>query len=178
MAPQIRALPESGAGQDLDLLFTATPSGAAGKIFLESGNPELRGIDLSADYRLPEDLYSQAYGENLSDPGGQAKAVYGLTEWVRKDLPGARMVANPGCYPEASLLALAPAVREGLVADDIIIDAKSGISGAGRGGQSTNSEVGAAERDEDVVGGDDAGSGGKLVQRRANRRAVDQQRGS
>ncbi|MCH8815804.1 MAG: N-acetyl-gamma-glutamyl-phosphate reductase, partial [Chloroflexi bacterium] len=78
-------------------------------------------------------------------------AIYGLPEIHREAIKATKLVANPGCYPAAALLALAPAVREGLVADDIIIDAKSGISGAGRGGQSTNIMDQYSEANENVV---------------------------
>ena len=75
--------------------------------------------------------YQRWYGYTHPAPELLREAVYGLTELTRAKLRGARLVSNPGCYPTASLLALAPAVRAGLIGDDVIIDAKSGVSGAG-----------------------------------------------
>lgn len=94
----------------------------------------VRVIDLSADYRLTDpNAYADWYGHEHTDPSGLAEAVYGLPELFRREIPPARLIANPGCYTSTSILALAP-----LIADDsieptgIIIDAKSGVSGAGR----------------------------------------------
>lgn len=100
-----------------------------------AGLPErVRIIDLSADFRLRDPaVYARWYGREHAAPALQAGAVYGLTEWARPALAGARLAACPGCYPTAALLALLPAVRGGAVAlDSIVIDAKSGVSGAGR----------------------------------------------
>jgi N-acetyl-gamma-glutamyl-phosphate reductase len=104
-----------------------------------------------------------------------AKAVYGLPEIHRDAIKGATLVANPGCYPEAALLALAPAVREGLVADDVIVDAKSGISGAGRGGLATSVMDHFAEANENVVayGLDGHGHGLEIAQELAELRKAD-----
>lgn len=93
----------------------------------------MRVIDLSADFRLSQlSVYERWYGPH---PRAELlpKAVYGLTELHRQKIASAEIVANPGCYPTASLLALAPLARAGLIAD-VVIDAKQGISGAGRGG--------------------------------------------
>ena len=90
-------------------------------------------VDLSADFRLHDlDTYERWYGEHGA-PELLGEAVYGLTELHRERSRGAELVANPGCYPTASLLALAPLAEEGLI-EDVVIDAKSGVSGAGRGG--------------------------------------------
>src|SRR5439155_1351564 len=91
----------------------------------------IRVIDLSADFRLASlDIYEQWYGEHPR-PDLLGEAVYGLTELHRERITGAGIVANPGCYPTASLLGLAPLARAGLIAD-VVIDAKQGVSGAGR----------------------------------------------
>jgi N-acetyl-gamma-glutamyl-phosphate reductase len=88
-------------------------------------------VDLSADFRLRDrEVYERWYGEHGA-PDLFGDAVYGLTELHRDDVAGAELVANPGCYPTATLLALAPLARAGLIAD-VVVDAKSGVSGAGR----------------------------------------------
>jgi N-acetyl-gamma-glutamyl-phosphate reductase len=90
-------------------------------------------VDLSADFRLRDPyVYRQWYGE-LAAPGLLADAVYGLPELYREQIREAELIANPGCYPTASVLALAPLAAAGLI-EDVVIDAKSGVSGAGRGG--------------------------------------------
>ncbi len=116
-----------------DVVFTALPhakSAEAGKALLEAG---LRVVDLSADFRLRDPaVYEAWYGEH---PAKElcAQAVYGLPELHREKLRGAHLIAAPGCYPTSAILALAPLLRGGLVrAEGIVIDAKSGVSGAGR----------------------------------------------
>jgi N-acetyl-gamma-glutamyl-phosphate reductase len=96
-------------------------------------NKGMRVIDLSADFRLDEEsLYPEWYGFSHPAPKLIREKVYGLPELYREDIARAHLVANPGCYPTATLLALAPALREGLIEPDIVVDAKSGLSGAGR----------------------------------------------
>ena len=99
-----------------------------------------RVIDLSADFRLDStDTYAEWYGHEHYAPDLQPEAVYGLTETARDSLPDARLVACPGCYPTVSILALAPLLAAGKIApEDIIIDAKSGITGAGRSAKQAN----------------------------------------
>jgi len=94
----------------------------------------VRVIDLSADYRLTDpQVYADWYGHTHTDPSGLSEAVYGLPELYRAAVPPARLVANPGCYTSASILALAPLIAEDKVErTGIVIDAKSGVSGAGR----------------------------------------------
>ncbi|MBE3069898.1 MAG: N-acetyl-gamma-glutamyl-phosphate reductase [Planctomycetes bacterium] len=116
-----------------DVVFLALPHTASMTYvgpLLEAGT---RVIDFSADYRLKTPgLYEKAYGHKPDEPN-LAHAVYGLPELWREAIPPARLIANPGCYPTSAILGLAPLVREGLVApSDIIIDSKSGVSGAGR----------------------------------------------
>jgi N-acetyl-gamma-glutamyl-phosphate reductase len=91
-------------------------------------------IDVSADFRLKNSSeYKEWYGIDHPCPEYLDEAVYGLTELNRNMVSSARLVANPGCYPTASILALAPAIQAGIVKPDIVVDAKSGVSGAGRG---------------------------------------------
>jgi N-acetyl-gamma-glutamyl-phosphate reductase len=94
----------------------------------------VRVIDLSADYRLRDpNVYAQWYGHAHEDLAHLAQAVYGLPELYGDELPGARIVANPGCYPQPAILGLAPLISGRHIAlDSIIIDSKSGVSGAGR----------------------------------------------
>jgi N-acetyl-gamma-glutamyl-phosphate reductase len=139
--PHLRGVPERvfqpmepGTGEAADVVFMATPHGVALSLvpaFLETG---CRVIDVSADFRLKDpQTYREWYQKEHTAPGLLEEAVYGLTEIYRQRLPGARIVANPGCYPTASILALAPLLREGLAdLDSLVIDAKSGVSGAGR----------------------------------------------
>ena len=119
----------------LDLVFCALPHGESQKFV-----PELRGrvgriVDLAADFRLKDaSLYPQWYGEEHAAPDLLDGAAYGLPELFRDELPGATLVAAAGCYPTAAGLALAPLLRRGLVeAHGIVVDAASGVSGAGRG---------------------------------------------
>ncbi|WP_026380075.1 N-acetyl-gamma-glutamyl-phosphate reductase [Afifella pfennigii] len=121
----------------LDAVFCGLPHGTTQEItaaVLEA-NPEARIIDMSADFRLRERAtYAEWYGHEHRAPALQEEAVYGLTEHYRAEIRDARLIACPGCYPTAALLALLPLVRAGLVvAEDILIDAKSGVTGAGRG---------------------------------------------
>ena len=94
----------------------------------------VRVIDLSADYRLNDaQVYADWYGHAHNDPEGLKDAIYGLPEIYRESIPAAKLIANPGCYTSTSILALAPLIERGLVnPSGIIIDAKSGVSGAGR----------------------------------------------
>lgn len=116
-----------------DIVFIAAPSGVSSKLvpaFVETG---IQIVDLSGDLRLPGDVYRKWYKhEPVSDEIFE-KAVYGLPEWNKQNIVSARVLSNPGCYPTATLLGLAPAVKEGIINPDmIIVDAKSGASGAGR----------------------------------------------
>lgn len=116
-----------------DLVFCALPHGTTQEVV--AGLPErLRVIDLSADFRLSDiATYAEWYGHEHRAPQLQAQAVYGLTELVRPRLADTRLVANPGCYPTASQLPLIPLLEQRAIEPDgIIIDAKSGVSGAGR----------------------------------------------
>ncbi|WP_324715690.1 N-acetyl-gamma-glutamyl-phosphate reductase [Carboxydochorda subterranea] len=125
--------PAALAGQ-ADVVFFATPAGVAAEqapLFLESGAAV---VDLSADFRFrDEETYRRVYGKSHPHPEWLASSVYGIPELFRDELAHARLVGNPGCYPTAALLALAPLAREALLDPDapIVVSATSGISGAG-----------------------------------------------
>lgn len=113
---------------DVDVAFICTPHGEAARVARRLLDDGVKVIDLSADFRLSADLCAEWYGEH---PYPQMlPAVYGLTELHRDEVAGADLVANPGCYPTAALLALAPLHEYGLT--DVVVDAKSGVSGAGK----------------------------------------------
>jgi N-acetyl-gamma-glutamyl-phosphate reductase len=115
----------------IDAAVVAYPHAAAAPTVALLRERGARVVDLSADFRLRSlATYERTYGEHPR-PELLGEAVYGLTELYRERIAGAGIVANPGCYPTASLLALAPLARAGLIAD-VVIDAKQGISGAGR----------------------------------------------
>lgn len=117
----------------IDLVFCCLPHGTTQPI-IAALPKNIRIIDLSADFRLHDVLtYNEWYGHPHKAPELQRQAVYGLTEHYREAVSYARLVANPGCYPTASLLPLLPLIKQGLISlNDIVIDAKSGVSGAGR----------------------------------------------
>jgi N-acetyl-gamma-glutamyl-phosphate reductase len=118
------------------------PNGHAGSIaprIVEAGR---RTIDLSGDFRLPADRYPEWYGFEHPAPAWLDKAVYGLPEWFSEQILDAELVANPGCYTTTAILGLAPLLKEGLITDDaIMVDGKSGLSGAGRGASEKTSYV-------------------------------------
>ncbi|HZG71457.1 MAG TPA: N-acetyl-gamma-glutamyl-phosphate reductase, partial [Chondromyces sp.] len=118
-----------------DVVFLAVPSGASAKLVPDLLKSNTKVVDLSGDLRLknPED-YKNWYKKDPAEEDFLHQAVYGLTEWNREAVQQAELLSNPGCYPTATLLGLAPLVQEGLIdVNQIIIDAKSGLSGAGRG---------------------------------------------
>jgi N-acetyl-gamma-glutamyl-phosphate reductase len=121
----------------LDAVYCGLPHGTTQEIIAAvlAANPAIKILDMSADFRLRDmEVYAQWYGHAHRAPQLQGEAVYGLTELYRDQIRGARLVACPGCYPTAVLLALVPIARAGLIdAGDIVIDAKSGVTGAGRG---------------------------------------------
>ena len=128
----------NGAGwqemaRDSDVVFLALPHGAAMEavpVLLEAG---ARVVDLGADFRLKDPaVYARWYGSDHVAAEFLGEAVYGLPEVNREALRGARLVANPGCYPTAAALALLPLLASGRVHGPVIVDAKSGVSGAGR----------------------------------------------
>ena len=121
-------------GDSVDVAFSALPQVASAEAVAPLVRGGLKVIDISADFRLKSaEEYRQWYGAEHPAPDLLEESVYGLTELYRPDLHSARLVANPGCYPTSAILALAPVVKEGLIQPDIIVDSKSGVSGAGRG---------------------------------------------
>ena len=127
-------LPVEAELGEVDLIFSALPHKASAEVlapYLQNG---VKVVDISADFRLKDvDEYQSWYEVVHPCPQYLETAVYGLTELHRPQVTQTKLVANPGCYPTAALLALAPAWRAGLISSDIIVDAKSGVSGAGRG---------------------------------------------
>jgi N-acetyl-gamma-glutamyl-phosphate reductase len=117
---------------DIDAAIVAYPHGAAAELVVALVERGVRVVDLSADFRLRDSAVYEEWYRPHPRPELIAEAVYGLPEHYRDDITGARIVANPGCYPTAAVLGLAPLARAGLIAD-VVIDAKSGVSGAGRG---------------------------------------------
>jgi N-acetyl-gamma-glutamyl-phosphate reductase len=117
----------------VDLVFSSLPQVASAEACVPLVRSGIKVIDISADFRLHSAaLYQQWYKTEHPAPDLLETSVYGLSELDRDGVRSATLIANPGCYPEAALLALAPVVRAGLIEPDIIIDAKSGVSGAGR----------------------------------------------
>ncbi len=124
--------PELAAG--VDFAFSALPHAASAEACAPLVRAGVPVVDISADFRLHDAaVYSEWYGGEHPAPDLLTEAVYGLPEIYREAIKGAKLVANPGCYPASAILALAPAVKAGIIGPDIIIDSKSGVSGAGRG---------------------------------------------
>lgn len=119
----------------VDVIFTATPQGLCASLLTEEILQKTKVIDLSADYRIKEvSTYEKWYQIPHKSPQFIKEAVYGLCEINREEIKKARLIANPGCYPTCSTLSIYPLIKEGLLEENsIIIDAKSGTSGAGRG---------------------------------------------
>ena len=123
-----------------DVIFTATPQGFCASVMTEDLLKKVKVVDLSADFRLKDvSVYEQWYKIQHKSPQFLPEAVYGLCEINRESVKTARLVANPGCYTTCSILTIYPLVKEGLIdPNTIIIDAKSGTSGAGRGAKVAN----------------------------------------
>ncbi len=133
---------------EVDIAFSAMPHKESAEEIIPLVRQGIKVIDISADFRLKEaEKYPEWYGFTHPAPELLEQAVYGLPELYRSSVAGAQLVANPGCYPTSAILALAPAAREGLIEPGIIIDSKSGVSGAGRT-LSLNTHY--AEANEDV----------------------------
>lgn len=118
---------------EVEVVFAALPHAVAAKLLLPFIDRGLPVIDLSADFRLKDvSVYESWYNTAHPRPELLQEAVYGLPELHREEIVGCRLLANPGCYPTSAILALAPAVKAGLIEGDIVVDSKSGASGAGR----------------------------------------------
>ena len=125
---------ESDITKSVDVVFSALPhkaSAEACQYYYEQG---IKVVDISADFRLKDlSIYESWYEVAHPCPQHIEDAVYGLPELHKSEIINADLVANPGCYPTSAILALAPAIKAGIIEDDIIVDSKSGVSGAGRG---------------------------------------------
>lgn len=136
----------------VDVAFSALPTAASAEAlapFIDAGVPV---VDIAADLRIKDvAAFESAYGKTHPAPHLIEKAVYGLTEVKREAIKKTKVVANPGCYPTSVLLALIPAVAEGLVKEGMIADSKTGISGAGRGGLSASLIDHFCEANENLV---------------------------
>ncbi len=126
--------------QQVDVIFTATPQGFCASVMNDEILANTKIVDLSADYRIKDvNVYEKWYGIEHKSPQYIEEAVYGLCEINREDVKKARLVANPGCYTTCSILTAYPLVKEGLIdTATLIVDAKSGTSGAGRGAKLPN----------------------------------------
>ncbi len=130
----------SELADQVDVIFTATPQGYLASVLTEDILNRVKIVDLSADYRIKDvAVYEKWYQIEHKSPQLIQEAVYGLCEINREKVKVARLVANPGCYTTCSILTAYPLVKEGLIdTDTLIIDAKSGTSGAGRGAKVPN----------------------------------------
>jgi len=117
-----------------ECVFSCLPHGASASVVSVLVDAGRRVVDFSADYRLNDaEVYAQWYGQKHADPARVGKVVYGLPELFREQISPAQLVANPGCYPTSAILALAPLLKAGVIDPrTIIVDSKSGVSGAGR----------------------------------------------
>ncbi|MFD6506678.1 MULTISPECIES: N-acetyl-gamma-glutamyl-phosphate reductase [unclassified Bacillus (in: firmicutes)] len=117
-----------------EIVFLATPAGVSAELTPKLLAVGLKVIDLSGDFRMKDpSTYEQWYKRAAAKEEVLRKAVYGLSEWKRSEIQNANLIANPGCFATAALLAILPLVRSGMIEEDsIIIDAKSGVSGAGK----------------------------------------------
>ncbi len=124
----------------VDVIFTATPQGLCAGLVNDEILSKVKIIDLSADFRLKDvAIYEKWYGIEHKSPQYIKEAVYGLCEINRDSIKNARIVANPGCYTTCSILTAYPLVKEGLIdPNSLIVDALSGVSGAGRGAKTAN----------------------------------------
>ena len=134
---------------NVDFAFSALPHKASAVAVAQAMGRGIKVVDISADFRFRDSaMYGKWYGFEHPAPDLLNEAVYGLPELHRSEIASTRLVANPGCYPTSAVLALAPAVKAGLVGPDIIVDSKSGISGSGR---TTSLTTHFAEADESVA---------------------------
>ena len=118
---------------EVDFAFSAMPHKESAIEIIPLVNSGIKVVDISADFRLNDaSAYPEWYGFTHPAPELLEKAVFGLPELHRSRIASAQLVANPGCYPTGAILALAPAVKAGIIGTDIIVDSKSGVSGAGR----------------------------------------------
>lgn len=125
--------------EEVEAVFFAAPPGVSSQWAPRLAEEGLICIDLAGDFRLDASAYEEWYGKKAAPATWLKQAVYGLSEWKAEEIAQAHLVANPGCYPTAALLLLLPLLKEGVTeAGSLVIDAKSGVSGAGRGFKQTN----------------------------------------
>ncbi len=120
---------------DLDVLFCALPAGESSRIVKQLAKPRPMIIDLGPDYRFkdPEE-FRRIYRMDHGDPESLSESTYGLVEWNRTEIRKSRVIGSPGCFPTGALLAILPFAKEGIMGEGpVIVDGKSGVSGAGRG---------------------------------------------
>ena len=131
---QMQDLSPAEVAARAECVFSCLPHGVSASLIPALLDAGCRVVDFSADYRLGDgDVFAEWYGQRHPDPGRLGKVPYGLPELFRDQIRGAQLVANPGCYPTTAILALAPLLKSGLIQPKgIIIDSKSGVSGAGR----------------------------------------------
>lgn len=131
---RLEALTPAEIAERADYAFACLPHAASAAMIAQLLDAGLKVVDLSADYRLTSrEVYEQWYNVTHPDPDRIGKVAYGLPELYRSRIRESELVANPGCYPTSAILALAPLLKAGLVSsDNIIVDSKSGVSGAGR----------------------------------------------
>ncbi|HCG91248.1 MAG TPA: N-acetyl-gamma-glutamyl-phosphate reductase [Dehalococcoidia bacterium] len=119
---------------DVDIVFSALPHKASAEALLPYIDSGLKVIDISADFRLKDpEVYKQWYQTVHPKPELLKDAVYGLPELHRAKIIDCNIIANPGCYPTSAIIGLAPAINSNMIKNDVIVDSKSGVSGAGRG---------------------------------------------
>jgi N-acetyl-gamma-glutamyl-phosphate reductase len=134
LAPLDLTLHDGEPEPGIDVAFLALPAGRSAELATRLADGGTTVVDFGADLRLSDPAaYPRWYGFDHPRPDALAGAVYGIPELVRDRLRGARLIANPGCYPTAALLALSPFASAGLLRGHVTVDAKSGVSGAGRG---------------------------------------------
>ena len=119
--------------KSVDFVFSALPHAASAEALREAVSSGIKGVDISADFRIRDlNTYSEWYDVDHPCPELMESSVYGLPELHRSEIKDCQIAANPGCYPTASILGLAPALEAGIIEPEVIVDAKSGVSGAGR----------------------------------------------
>ena len=129
---ELKPLKPKSIPKNIDVIFAALPHGTSAAVIKELYDRDVKIIDLGADFRISNKNYKKWYGQHPC-PELIKKAVYGITELNREKIKKAKLIANPGCYPTSSILGLAPLVKNKLADESsIIVDSKSGVSGAGR----------------------------------------------
>jgi len=132
---ELQELDSSAIAKNCDVVFTSLPHGASDQVIPSLYNTGIKVIDLSGDYRYDDVLiYEKWYNTSHKNKALLKKAVYGLCEFYKDEIKNTRLVGNPGCYTTTSILGAAPLLKHGIVSTkNIIVDAKSGVTGAGRG---------------------------------------------